>query len=100
MSQGYKQNDLPWQRRVVLQTPYDVKDGVLREHELEERVLVEQEDVLEDLVEVVQALGGLQVLAHTEHVEELLHVALVLDRDRQLLPDKEKNINNEFKFQT
>ena len=100
MSQSYKQNGIPWQRRVVLQTPYDVEDGVLREHELEERVLVEQEDVLEDLVEVVQALGGLQVLAHAEHVEELLHVALVLDRDRQLLPDKEKNINNEFKFQT
>ena len=52
------------QRRVVLQAADHVEDGVLGEHQLEESVLVQQEDVLEDLVKVVQALRVLQVLGH------------------------------------
>ncbi len=76
----------PLLRRVVFQATDDVEDGVLREHQLEQGVLVEQEDVLEDLVQVVQAVPVLEVLAHVEHVEQLLDVALVLHGHGQLLP--------------
>ena len=60
--------------RVVLQAAHDVEDGVLGEHELEQRVLVQQENVLEDLVEVVEAVRVVEVLAHAEHFQELLDV--------------------------
>ena len=49
-----------------LQTADHVEDGLLAEHDLEEGVLVQQEDVAEDLVEMVQPLHILEVLR--EHV--------------------------------
>ena len=49
-----------------LQAADHVEDRLLAEHDLEERVLVQQEDVAEDLVEVVEPLHILQVLR--EHV--------------------------------
>ena len=52
--------------RLKLQAPDHVEDCLLAEHDLEERVLVQQEDVAEDLIEVVEPLHILQVLR--EHV--------------------------------
>ena len=49
-----------------LQAADHVEDSLLAEHDLEERVLVEQEDVAEDLIQVVEPLHILQVLR--EHV--------------------------------
>ena len=49
-----------------LQAPDHIEDCLLTEHDLEEGVLVQQEDVSEDLVEVVEPLHILQVLR--EHV--------------------------------
>ena len=49
-----------------LQAADHVEDCLLAEHDLEERVLVQQEDVAEDLIEVVEPLHILQVLR--EHV--------------------------------
>ena len=49
-----------------LQAADHVEDRLLAEHDLEERVLVEQEDVAEDLIQVVEPLHILQVLR--EHV--------------------------------
>ena len=49
-----------------LQAADHVKDSLLAEHDLKERVLVQQEDVAEDLIEVVEPLHILQVLR--EHV--------------------------------
>lgn len=64
--------------RVVLETADHVEDGVLGEHHLEKCVLVEQEDVLEDLKEVVQALNVLEVFTNVEQVQQLSDVALHL----------------------
>ena len=52
--------------RLELQTADHVEDRLLAEHDLEEGVLVQQEDVAEDLVEMVQPLHILEVLR--EHV--------------------------------
>ena len=52
--------------RLELQTADHVEDCLLAEHDLEEGVLVQQEDVAEDLVEMVQPLHILEVLR--EHV--------------------------------
>ena len=52
--------------RLELQTADHVEDSLLAEHDLEESVLVQQEDVAEDLVEMVQPLHILEVLR--EHV--------------------------------
>ena len=49
-----------------LQAADHVEDCLLAEHDLEEGVLVQQEDVAEDLVEMVQPLHILEVLR--EHV--------------------------------
>ena len=49
-----------------LQTADHVEDSLLAEHDFEEGVLVQQEDVAEDLVEMVQPLHILEVLR--EHV--------------------------------
>ncbi len=70
---------------VELQAADDIEDRVLGKHELEERVFVQEEDVLEDLVEVVEALRVVEVLAHVEQVQQLLDVALVLDGDGKFL---------------
>ena len=63
--------------RVELETAHHVEDGVLGEHELEQCVLVQQKYVLEDVVEVVQTLAVLEVLAHVEHIQKFLDVALI-----------------------
>ena len=52
--------------RLELQTADHVEDSLLTEHDFEESVLVQQEDVAEDLVEMVQPLHILEVLR--EHV--------------------------------
>ena len=52
--------------RLELQTADHVEDCLLAEHDFEEGVLVQQEDVAEDLVEMVQPLHILEVLR--EHV--------------------------------
>ena len=52
--------------RLKLQAADHVEDRLLAEHDLEEGVLVQQEDVAEDLVEMVQPLHILEVLR--EHV--------------------------------
>ena len=52
--------------RLELQTADHVEDSLLAEHDLEEGVLVQQEDVAEDLIEMVQPLHILEVLR--EHV--------------------------------
>ncbi len=70
---------------VELQAADDIEDRVLGKHELEERVFVQEEDVLEDLVEVVEALRVVEVLAHVEQVQQLLDVALVFDGDGKFL---------------
>ena len=49
-----------------LQAADHVEDRLLAEHDFEEGVLVQQEDVAEDLVEMVQPLHILEVLR--EHV--------------------------------
>ena len=52
--------------RLKLQAADHVEDRLLAEHDFEEGVLVQQEDVAEDLVEMVQPLHILEVLR--EHV--------------------------------
>ena len=52
--------------RLKLQAADHVEDRLFAEHDLEERILVQQEDVAEDLIEVVEPLHILQVLR--EHV--------------------------------
>ena len=52
--------------RLELQAADHVEDSLLAEHDLEEGILVQQEDVAEDLVEMVQPLHILEVLR--EHV--------------------------------
>lgn len=72
-------------RRVVLQASDHVEDCVLGEHDLKQLRPVEQEDVLEDLEQVVEAFLVVEVLAHVKQIEELLDVALVLQHHGQLL---------------
>ena len=52
--------------RLELKAADHVEDRLFAEHDLEERILVQQEDVAEDLVEMVQPLHILEVLR--EHV--------------------------------
>ena len=103
---GYRLEVLPvplgrLQGRVVLEAADHVEYRVLREHELEEGVLVQEEDILEDLVQVVQSLGVLEVLGHLEHVEQLLDVAFPLDGHGQLFAPNGRreargHLNNKF----
>ena len=62
-----------------LQAADHVEDRLLAEHDLEERVLVQQEDVAEDLIQVVEPLHILQVLR--EHVR-LVDCQRVMKWDR------------------
>ena len=55
-------------------SPHHVEDGLLAEHDLEEGVLVQQEDVAEDLVEVVQALHVLQVLGGDKSTQATIYL--------------------------
>lgn len=57
------------QRRLVLEAADDVEDRVVAEHHLEQGVLVEQKDVLEDVVQVVQALHVAKILAGVKEIE-------------------------------
>ena len=62
------------QAGIELEAANHVEDCVFGEHELEEGILVEEENVLEDVVEVVEALHVVEILAHVEQVQELLDV--------------------------
>merc|ERR1719189_903379 len=81
-----------------------VEDGLLAEHDLEERVLVEQEDVAEDLIEVVEPLHILQVLrehvrlTNSEDVEKLLDVVVVLDGSGKLFPPQRRRQAGRHQF--
>ena len=53
-------------------TAHNIKDRILGEHHFEQSIFVEEENIPEYLVEVMQSLGILQVLAHVEYVEQFL----------------------------
>ncbi len=59
------------QRRLVLQAAHHVHDAVVGEHQLEQRGLVEEEQAVHDLVEVLQALAVVRLLARPEELQQL-----------------------------
>ena len=71
--------------RVVLEAADDVHDELVAEEYVEQRRLVQVEQAAHDLVQLMQRLGVLQVLAHGEQLEQLLDVGVRLEQRRQLL---------------
>ena len=59
---------------VELKAPNHVENRVLGKHQFEKGILVQQKDILENVVEVVQALHVFQVFAHVEQVQQLFDV--------------------------
>ena len=71
---------------IVFQAANDVEDCVVGKHDFKKGIFIEQENILEDLVQEVETLHVLQVLAGVEHGDEFLNVTFVLERYRQLFP--------------
>ena len=70
---------------VVLQTADHVRDQLVLKHLRQQGRVVDEEQRLEDIVEVVEAVRVIQVLAHAKEVEQLWDVAVLLYRERQAL---------------
>ena len=55
-----------------LETTDNIEDGLFREHDLEQSIFVEKENVPEYLVQVMKTLRVLQIFTHVEDIEQFL----------------------------